>query len=432
MKSSPSDRPPTRRTRIVCISDTHNCTIKLPKGDVLIHAGDLTNQGSLSELTKAIQWLEKADFEAKVVIAGNHDKALNPAPSSESSQHQALSPESCHFHNQSLPNPKECLSLFATHGPSITYLRHESAEIKLTQPKGPRTKFKVFGSPGTPGLGEKWAFGYERDVNDPNRARYPHQENGGGRAVATEMKSGSQSNPEKETGRSDPQSHFSPISNSISAKEIWSSIPPDTDIIVTHTPPYGHCDLGVVRGSDGSDDGGSPSKTGVTGGEEAETRTETDRHLGCQSLLQRLSVVRPRLHVCGHVHRARGAERVRWSPVSSPSASVSMGMEDDGEIGWIESTTEKWTDPSPDPKSGKISLVDLTGRGRGEGSGKLDWVDVDTVIGKSTGGREGRKETCVVNCAILASNYPHVGGKRFHKPVVVDLELPVCEESQDC
>lgn len=39
-----------RRTRIVCISDTHNCTVKLPKGDILIHAGDITNQGSYSEV----------------------------------------------------------------------------------------------------------------------------------------------------------------------------------------------------------------------------------------------------------------------------------------------------------------------------------------------------------------------------------------------
>lgn len=38
-----------RRTRFVCVSDTHNQTLKLPKGDVLIHAGDLTNQGSFSE-----------------------------------------------------------------------------------------------------------------------------------------------------------------------------------------------------------------------------------------------------------------------------------------------------------------------------------------------------------------------------------------------
>lgn len=42
--------PKLRRTRFVCISDTHNCTVKLPHGDVLIHAGDLTNQGTYSEV----------------------------------------------------------------------------------------------------------------------------------------------------------------------------------------------------------------------------------------------------------------------------------------------------------------------------------------------------------------------------------------------
>lgn len=51
MSSPPSNPRQTRRTRIVCISDTHNCTVKLPKGDVLIHAGDLTNQGSLSKVS---------------------------------------------------------------------------------------------------------------------------------------------------------------------------------------------------------------------------------------------------------------------------------------------------------------------------------------------------------------------------------------------
>jgi hypothetical protein len=81
--------PKTRRTRIVCVSDTHNATVKLPPGDVLIHAGDLTNQGSYSEvssesfecgfsttdacllqLERTMKWLENAPFEAKIVIAG--------------------------------------------------------------------------------------------------------------------------------------------------------------------------------------------------------------------------------------------------------------------------------------------------------------------------------------------------------------------------
>ena len=68
-------KPTRQKTRIVCISDTHNASpvdggFKLPKGDVLIHAGDMTNQGSLSELRRTVDWIERADFEAKIVIAG--------------------------------------------------------------------------------------------------------------------------------------------------------------------------------------------------------------------------------------------------------------------------------------------------------------------------------------------------------------------------
>lgn len=64
--------PKARKTRFVCVSDTHNCggAFKLPQGDVLIHAGDLTNQGSFAELQKAVKWLEELDFETKIVIAG--------------------------------------------------------------------------------------------------------------------------------------------------------------------------------------------------------------------------------------------------------------------------------------------------------------------------------------------------------------------------
>jgi predicted phosphodiesterase len=69
------ETPSLRKTRIVCISDTHNASpltgaFKLPKGDVLIHAGDISNQGSLSELQRTVEWIEKADFEAKIVVAG--------------------------------------------------------------------------------------------------------------------------------------------------------------------------------------------------------------------------------------------------------------------------------------------------------------------------------------------------------------------------
>ena len=73
-----------RRTRFVCVSDTHNAgpngAFKLPKGDVLIHAGDLTNQGSYSELKKTVDWIEAADFEAKIVIAGVCADSKNRSP----------------------------------------------------------------------------------------------------------------------------------------------------------------------------------------------------------------------------------------------------------------------------------------------------------------------------------------------------------------
>lgn len=64
------------KTRFVCVSDTHNASpangaFKLPGGDVLIHAGDLTNQGTLVEIRKTLDWIEAADYEAKIVIAGN-------------------------------------------------------------------------------------------------------------------------------------------------------------------------------------------------------------------------------------------------------------------------------------------------------------------------------------------------------------------------
>lgn len=64
-----------RKTRFVCVSDTHGYApaeagFKLPAGDVLIHAGDLTNQGSIAELRKTIEWVAAADFEVKIVICG--------------------------------------------------------------------------------------------------------------------------------------------------------------------------------------------------------------------------------------------------------------------------------------------------------------------------------------------------------------------------
>ncbi len=68
--------------RIVCISDTHNLCdgVKIPDGDLLIHAGDLTMQGKLDEIARAAAALRALPHRHKVVIAGNHDFGFERTP----------------------------------------------------------------------------------------------------------------------------------------------------------------------------------------------------------------------------------------------------------------------------------------------------------------------------------------------------------------
>jgi len=61
--------------RLVCVSDTHGYhdAMRVPDGDVLIHAGDLTKRGTLEEVRAAGEWLTKLPHKHKLVVAGNHD-----------------------------------------------------------------------------------------------------------------------------------------------------------------------------------------------------------------------------------------------------------------------------------------------------------------------------------------------------------------------
>ncbi|KAF2433209.1 Metallo-dependent phosphatase [Tothia fuscella] len=379
---------PYRKTRIVCVSDTHNQTPSLPKGDVLIHAGDLTNQGTLSEMKKTVAWLEKADFEVKIVVAGNHDITLDDDFYAENW---------ASFHNQQKQDAVACQALLQN-SPSITYLNHSSTHIKLTTPNGRRTHFKVFGSPYSPAHG-LWAFGYQ-----PSEAQ-----------------------------------------------KLWDKIPSDTDILITHTPPKGHCDT-----------------------------TVTKSRAGCEILRQALWRVRPHLAVCGHMHEGRGAEIIKWH--TGALANVKF----------LDESVEYWEDPGAGVGNKKQSLVNLTakslntplnnvtltaprtaknaafsGEGRGtlpssEEVGRLAEVDSYRSSFKASmgggkkatlhalaerskhddgererirysGGGDGgggaveggrmRRETCVVNAAVMANSWG--GAKRFNKVIVVDLDLPV-------
>lgn len=56
----------------------------------------------------------------------------------------------------------------------------------------------------------------------------------------------------------------------------YAAIPDDTDVLITHTPPYGILDF------------------------------DDNIHYGSKELLQRVSEVSPRLHLFGHIHRQHG------------------------------------------------------------------------------------------------------------------------------
>jgi hypothetical protein len=68
-------KPPRNKpkVRVVCISDTHTNTPHIPNGDVLIHAGDLTNAGTVEEIQKQIDWMASLPHREKIFVAGNHD-----------------------------------------------------------------------------------------------------------------------------------------------------------------------------------------------------------------------------------------------------------------------------------------------------------------------------------------------------------------------
>ena len=314
----------------------------------------------------------------KIVIAGNHDITLDAEFYSEYGQY---------FHNQNPQSPSECLALF-TSSPTITYLNHTSKHIRLSSSSGPHTEFKVFGSPYSPRYG-RWAFYYDAPTNPTALSDVP---------------------------------------------DIWKSIPLDTDIVVTHTPPRAHLDETVER-----------------------------RAPGCEALRQALWRVRPRMAVCGHIHDGRGAERVTWD----------LGRRN---YAYAEKEVTRWDDPGAGSGNKKLSLVDLTGKKSpslaNDGSHPPSGVErhstgtssspVTTTFGSSDVvgaqelrqstvsstvglggdpssprsdseallGRMGRLETCVVNAAIMKSRYPHVGGKTYYKPIVVDLNLPVWSEDE--
>jgi predicted MPP superfamily phosphohydrolase len=120
----PKNKPPIR---IVCISDTHTHTPQIPDGDLLIHAGDLTNAGTVKDIQAQLDWLNSLPHKHKVIIAGNHDSYFDPK------SRQSVDKESgakLNYYN-------------------INYLENQSLQLKF---RGPRL-LNLYGSPDIPKCG---------------------------------------------------------------------------------------------------------------------------------------------------------------------------------------------------------------------------------------------------------------------------------------
>lgn len=115
--------------KFVFISDTHGLHdyLLLPKGDVLIHAGDISKRGSEHEVRDFLKWFEELNFEHKIFIAGNHDFYFEDS-----------SPEKI---NQLIPK-------------TVTYLCDSGIQLG---------NFKIWGSPVTPWFFD-WAFNRNRGL----------------------------------------------------------------------------------------------------------------------------------------------------------------------------------------------------------------------------------------------------------------------------
>ena len=77
-----SSRVQSKGLRVVALADTHlfHDGLVVPDGDLLVHAGDLLQHGSLDELARAAEFFRALPHPIKVIVAGNHDVCLERSP----------------------------------------------------------------------------------------------------------------------------------------------------------------------------------------------------------------------------------------------------------------------------------------------------------------------------------------------------------------
>ena len=165
--SSVTAVPFTVSTRFLVISDTHNFEFEdgetskfsqksLPKTDVVLHCGDLTQCGGLSAYKNILNMLRSIDAELKLVIAGNHDLSLD----GEHWQTHLDEHDDPDGHSHAIEIWTGELAAEA----GVTYLVEGTYSFTLSS----GAKFRLYASPYTPQFCD-WAFPYETYEDRFNR-----------------------------------------------------------------------------------------------------------------------------------------------------------------------------------------------------------------------------------------------------------------------
>lgn len=66
--------------------------------------------------------------------------------------------------------------------------------------------------------------------------------------------------------------------NGVELESKWENIPMDTDILITHSPAFGYNDKIIWD----------------------------YENLGCELLVNKINKIKPKIHICGHIHSGRG------------------------------------------------------------------------------------------------------------------------------
>lgn len=235
-------------TSVLIISDTHgDDLIHKPSGssyDVAIHCGDLTEESKLSEFKTSLDTMLAIQAPLKLVIAGNHDFSMD-IPVFANKLTDNITAEDASLVKSTYGDFGEARAMFeteATKAAGIVFLDEGNHTFQLAN----GASLSVYASPYTASKSCTWGFQYRP-----------------------------------------------------SAEHTWD-IKPNTDIVITHSPPHGVLDY-----------------------------TEHKTRAGSLSLFAAVAQAKPKMHCFGHIHEAWGAKLVAWRETFGESLSHFTAIDND-------------------------------------------------------------------------------------------------------